>query len=125
MPHLAATETIAHDSSMQATPTQACRTSSVLPFDASTSAPTDPAMSTPHPTARGKQKVWKRKNSSNDARHSASAVEPLVSLVHTIRQRHDFDINNEAALSSTTQETFIELVEEEVQRLAYKKEDGV
>ena len=54
VPHLAASELIAHASLMQAAPTQACRTSLVPPLDASIVVPTDPAMSSPRPTARGK-----------------------------------------------------------------------
>ena len=102
-----------------------CRTSSVLPLDASATVPKDSAMSSPRPTARGKQKARKRKNPSNDARQSAPEVEPLLSSVRSIRQRRDLDIDNEAAPSSSTHETFIEPVEEEAQRLVYKKEDGV
>ena len=112
-PHLAANESIAHAFPMQAAPTQACRTSSVLPLDAFATVPTDPAMSSPRPTARGKQKARKRKNPSNDARQSALKVEPLLSSVRSIRQRRDLDIDNEAAPSSSTHETFTELVEEE------------
>ena len=123
--HLATNESVAHASPMQATPTQACRTSSVPPLDASTTMPIDPALSSPRPTARGKQKARKRKNPSNDARQSAPKVEPLLSSVRSIHQRRDLDIDNEAAPSSSTHETFTELIEEEAQRLAYKKEDGV
>ena len=122
---MAASKMIAHASPMQAAPTQACRTSSVPPLNASTPVPTDPAMSSPRPTARGKQKARKRKNMSNDARQSKSKVEPLLSLVRSIYQRRDLDINNEAAPRSSTHETFTEHVKEEAQRLVYKKEDEV
>ena len=124
-PYLATNESIAHASPMHAAPTQACRTSSVPPLDAFATVPTNPAMSNPRPTARGKQKARKRKNPSNDARQSTPEVEPLLSSVRSIRQRRDLDIDNEAAPSSSTHETFTEPVEEEAQRLAYKKEDGV
>ena len=124
-PYLVATEMIAHASPMQAAPTQACRTSSVPPLDASTPVPTDPTMLTPRLTTRAKQKARKRKNPSNDARQSASEVEPLVSLVRSIRQRSDLNTDNEAPPSSSTHETFTKHVKEEAQRLAYKKEDEV
>ena len=123
-PHLAVNESIAHASPMQAAPTQACRTSLVPPLDASAIVPTDPAMSSPRPTARGKQKARKRKNPSNDARQSAPEVEPLLSSVRSIRQRCDLDINNEVAPSSSTHETFTELVEEEAQIEAGVQERG-
>ena len=104
---------------------QECPTSLVPPLDASTLVPTDPAMSTPCLTVRGKQKARKRENLSNDARQFVFKVEQLVSSIRSIRQRCDLDIDNEAAPSSSTQETFTKRVEEEAQRLAYKKENGV
>ena len=78
VPHLAANESVAYASPMQVDPTEACRNSSVPPLDASATVPTDPAMSSPRPTARRKQKARKRKNPLNDARQSAPCRAPLL-----------------------------------------------